>query len=233
MSGTPKITLEGGRVIYVGPGLDLAPHRNAAATIAVGLDCAFELSLAGPELQRLSAALIPPGTWHHLRARGRMAFVYLDALSDEAAALPSEFDVEALISAITREEVDLGSVMRALGVMPRASGRLDDTLRILHADPDGFRDIEAAATHAGLSPSRFRHLFRDEIGMTFRRYRRWRRFARVAAHLEEGATLTEAALTAGFASSAHFSATFRETFGLAPSELLRRKARFRVRDVRA
>jgi AraC-like DNA-binding protein len=34
-------------------------------------------------------------------------------------------------------------------------------------------------------------------------------------------SLTEAAHAAGFASSAHFSAAFREMFGMMPSELLK------------
>ena len=36
-----------------------------------------------------------------------------------------------------------------------------------------------------------------------------------------GASLTEAAHAAGFASSAHFSTAFRDMFGMTPSELVR------------
>ena len=35
-----------------------------------------------------------------------------------------------------------------------------------------------------------------------------------------GATITHAALKAGFSSPAHFSAAFREMFGMAPTQLL-------------
>jgi AraC-like DNA-binding protein len=37
----------------------------------------------------------------------------------------------------------------------------------------------------------------------------------------EGASLTEAAHAAGFASSAHFSSAFRDMFGMMPSDLAR------------
>ena len=39
----PRICIAPGRAIYVGPGLDLAPHMNVATTIAVALADPFEL----------------------------------------------------------------------------------------------------------------------------------------------------------------------------------------------
>jgi len=50
----------------------------------------------------------------------------------------------------------------------------------------------------------------------------------VAAHALEGASLTEAAHAAGFFDSAHFSRTFRQTFGFAPSTVLGATLRGRV-----
>ena len=38
--------------------------------------------------------------------------------------------------------------------------------------------------------------------------------------LHDGNTLTQAAMIAGFASSAHLSSTFRRMFGIAPSDVL-------------
>ena len=54
----------------------------------------------------------------------------------------------------------------------------------------------------------------------------WRRMACVARDLAEGLTLTEAAHTAGFASSAHLSTAFSTMFGLAPSALLKAEVAF-------
>ena len=72
---------------------------------------------------------------------------------------------------------------------------------------------------AGLSPSRFLHLFKAETGVPLRRYRIWNRIGAASRAIAEGRTLTEAAHGAGFASSAHFSTAFRDMFGMMPSEL--------------
>jgi AraC-like DNA-binding protein len=69
---------------------------------------------------------------------------------------------------------------------------------------------------------------RLNVGVPFRRYRLWRRMAVAIGTLGQGETLTRAAHEAGFASSAHFSATFRTMFGMAPSTLLALRPAVRI-----
>ena len=75
------------------------------------------------------------------------------------------------------------------------------------------------ARAAGLSPSRFRHVFRREIGMSTQSYVVWLRINEACAALARGASLSDAAYQVGFSDAAHFTRTFRRTFGLAPSQL--------------
>jgi AraC-like DNA-binding protein len=83
----------------------------------------------------------------------------------------------------------------------------------------GAPPLATLAATAGVSPSRFAHRFTAATGVPFRRYRTWCRMAAVARAASAGATLTRAALDAGFASSAHLSAAFRAMFGLSPTQL--------------
>jgi AraC-like DNA-binding protein len=76
------------------------------------------------------------------------------------------------------------------------------------------------ATEAGLSESRFLHLFRDELGTTLRRYRLWVRLMQAGAAIAAGDNLTAAAMKAGFASPSHLADRFKTTFGLSASQLL-------------
>lgn len=73
------------------------------------------------------------------------------------------------------------------------------------------------AGEACLSPSRFRHLFVEQIGMGLRPYILWRRFVHVWELLAEGVSLSSAAHAAGFADAAHLSRTSRAMFGFPPS----------------
>jgi AraC-like DNA-binding protein len=80
--------------------------------------------------------------------------------------------------------------------------------------------LDDVATHAYLSPSRFRHLFVEQTGMALRPYILWRRFLHVWDLLMAGQTLSSAAHSAGFADAAHLTRTSRRTFGFVPSAML-------------
>ncbi|MDP2311627.1 MAG: AraC family transcriptional regulator [Pseudomonadota bacterium] len=76
-----------------------------------------------------------------------------------------------------------------------------------------------AARLVGLSSSRARHLFVEQTGLAFRSWFLWTRLKRALEVYAAGASLTDAALTAGFTDSAHFSRTFRSMFGITAASL--------------
>ena len=232
----PRLSIGRNRVAYIGPGLDLAPHRNATATVAIAVDAPFRWGLGRARitddapLHRL--AVIPPGTWHHLVAAGPMVFLYLDSQAADTRslaaldldALPDE-TLEAMATLAAHGTVD--DVCSALG-LPAShplEPRLVDALARMDNDPEAFASVDALASALGLSRSRTQALFTAAIGMPFRRYRLWRRMARVMARLQAGGNLTQAAMDAGFASPSHLATAFRTQFGIAPSTLLGRGLR--------
>jgi AraC-like DNA-binding protein len=81
--------------------------------------------------------------------------------------------------------------------------------------------VAEVARRVGLSASRFQHLFAEEIGVPFRRYRSWHRLRAAIREVGKGANFTAAAHAAGFSDQAHFSNEFRRTFGAPPSASLR------------
>ncbi|MCR9142654.1 MAG: helix-turn-helix domain-containing protein [bacterium] len=89
-------------------------------------------------------------------------------------------------------------------------------------------NTEEMARLVGLSEERFRAIFKAHMGLRFRRYLLWLRLRRAAVLLGDGVTLTEAAHASGFYDSAHFSRTFREMFGHAPSDILGRAKGLRI-----
>ena len=81
--------------------------------------------------------------------------------------------------------------------------------------------VKQAAAAANLSPSRFRHLFVAQTGMSFRAYVLWARVEAAVGAAMGGLSWTEAAQDWGFADSAHLSRTCRRMFGIAPTMLIR------------
>jgi AraC-like DNA-binding protein len=235
----------GARSLYIGPALRLSAHRNAVAVLALGLDTSFAVAAnpAGESSAYRScrSVLIFPNTLHQLRdTHGRMAFLYLDACSLDLACLKSHathstsrcaFDLQeedAWIDAfddLACERRPWAHIRRELAQrLGRPHGgavdaRIRATLDTLQ-DAVGQRiTLPLLARRASLSPSRLRHLFKATTGVPLRRYRLWLSMGSALRSMVCGDTLTDAAMHAGFASSAHFSSSFRDMFGLEPSRL--------------
>jgi AraC-like DNA-binding protein len=90
----------------------------------------------------------------------------------------------------------------------------------IRADPATTVSSRKLAAEAGLSESRFLHLFRDEAGTSLRRYRLWVRLVAAGAAIAAGKNLTTAVVDSGFASPSHLADRFRTTFGLSATQLL-------------
>ena len=231
---------------YLGPAFGLTPHRNATAVLAVGLD--DQLEVADDPADRTThyraarSVLILPNSPHHLRIeRGRMAFLYVDPLGRHLKALIArmtnvtpraafdlreEFSVIEILTDLAESRLaardgraSLGELL-GVGTGTKTSARISRRCGYAGRTAPGPPADDLAA-RAGLSPSRFLHLFKIETGVPLRRYRIWNRMGAVIRACGEGASLTEAAHAAGFASSAHFSSAFRDMFGMMPSDLPR------------
>lgn len=234
----------GARALYLGPAMGLTPHRNAVGVLAIGIDGPFALAhdphdpAAGVRACR--SAVIAPNTLHHLSARGRMGFLYVDAASADLQRMRSLAQVQTPRAAfeLTVAE-DLVRVLRALAEdcigwevarleleqrilsKPNAAPdpRIVQALAALQSQPGARPSLAQLAGAVGLSDSRFRRLFKAATGLPFRRYRLWLAMEVAVEAVTRGESLTAAALDAGFSSSAHLSAAFREMFGLEPSRL--------------
>jgi AraC-like DNA-binding protein len=237
----------GARVLYLGPAFGLTPHRNATAVLAVGLDAGLEVAddpaAHASNYSPARSVLILPNSLHHLRiARGRMAFLYVDPLGRDLKALVARmtnvtpcaaFDLQeesAVIEIMTglaenRIAAHDGraslSELLGVGMHGKTNARIAEALRHMRDEPQRAHRLTTLARRAGLSPSRFLHLFKTETSVPLRRYRIWNRMRAAVRACGEGASLTEAAHAAGFASSAHFSSAFRDMFGMMPSDLIK------------
>lgn len=233
------------RALYIGPTAALSAHRNAVAVLALAIEgdlrVARDPRRPGRGWHRCRSALIEPGCLHRLdTGRGRLAFLYLDSVSGDLDRLRPRFarrgsrvsfdldDERNLIDLLARMPCSGAGwrharpgVQRLLDLAtPAADERVEAACRRLATAGGSALPVRRLAASVGLSPSRLQHIFRLHTGVPVRRYRLWMRMRAALARAVTGRTLTEAALAAGFAGSAHFSAAFREMFGMPPSQLL-------------
>ena len=157
-----------------------------------------------------------------------MAFLYMDPLSDHRRLLTQEELLNGRARLIewgygaVGSGIGIHAAFAAFGLHPKVptDARIARVIREIERSPASFGRIQEAASLACLSPSRFRARFEAEVGLNFRRYRLWRRMAVVMRAIAAGSSLTDAALDAGFSSSAHLSSAFKRMFGLSASTVL-------------
>jgi AraC-like DNA-binding protein len=109
---------------------------------------------------------------------------------------------------------------------PKTSGRwqpLDRALLYLkehYQEPIYGRDLAKAA---GVSQTRLKSQFHEELGMPWSRYLQCYRVHMAAALLNDpNRSVTDVALAVGFESLSHFNATFRSIMGLSPGVYAKR-----------
>jgi len=210
-------------------------HRHAAPAVVVGLDAPLAfVSAAGGHRSR--AALLAPGFHHAVDTRGGRIAVFLlpsDALAvgglsgsiadlSRVSAWVELGEAVACGGLTTFDPVDalLAREGRAAAGLRPIHERLRAALDVLRARLDENLSVEELASCAGLSPAHLMTLAREQLGAPLRAHRRWLRTFRVARDYARGATLTEAAHAAGFASSSHLSTAARAHFGIRPSDVL-------------
>jgi AraC-like DNA-binding protein len=74
----------------------------------------------------------------------------------------------------------------------------------------------SCAAAAGLSASRFLHLFKEETGISFRSFRAWKRARHLLHFANQNINLAHLAQDIGYPDSTHFSHSIRRFYGLKP-----------------
>lgn len=112
---------------------------------------------------------------------------------------------------------------------PTTDPRIADAFEYLRANCRNAVTEEQIALRAGLSRSRFAHLFRQQTGESFRASLGEFRLAK-AAFLLTDCTLRikEIAAVCGYADSHSFDAAFRRRFGLTPSAYRRSTIHYQI-----
>jgi AraC-like DNA-binding protein len=195
---------------------------------------------SGEEWSACSAALVRPDVKHEVEAHDISVLIaFVEAESDLGAALlePVREDITRISSGdVTRWRTALGEppALSAAQVdawvraellqgkkAPRMHPRVKRVLRHLREQlAEDTPSLQSLAGMAGLSPSRFMHVFTESVGVPLRPYVLWLRLQRACGELMRGATLTAAAHGAGFSDAAHMTRTFRRMLGTTPSELV-------------
>lgn len=236
MHSKNSLVIGADRALYLGDLPATGLHRHACPVFLLGLSGRFALHLGGQEVVTCHSALVNTGVAHVFDPRGeQVAVMYLEPDSPEARALQPWFQrnggvmldpavrVGSHSSAQARlRSFDLPALLDVvLDTVPPLDQRVAQAITRMRQGGGDAVSRGMAADAASLSASRFNHLFRQEAGVSFRSYRVWTQVRSALGGLATSPRLTDAALEGAFVDSSHFSRTFRQTFGMTPSSVLK------------
>ncbi len=226
------------------------PHAHHGIQISLTLDAPTGKLLlrsgVDSEWSVFRAAIVMPNRLHEFDGLGgSVAQIFIEpetiqgrilldryAMSDITALPPEIVDAAtALLGAHFSKEMDDDALIAAsqrivdtltgpLPIRPMGNPRIAAAIDFISQRMSSSISLQDVAAAVHLSPSRLRHLFVQETGITFRGYVLWLRINRAVAVMMNGRSWTEAAHETGFSDSAHLSRTFRRMFGINPAMLI-------------
>jgi AraC-like DNA-binding protein len=143
----------------------------------------------------------------------------LDSIVPELRAFAEQPDETQDVAALVRDCVQ--GLRPGLAPTRRLDSRVTTVVDAIRESDDLRMSLDKAADMACLSPTRFAHLFKDQIGLPFSRYMLWRKLTRAMVAIASERTIAAAAHAADFADAAHLTRTFYQMVGMAPSALMR------------
>ena len=243
----PHWYLWDGGFLLIGRGDAIVPpHQHPAIQIAIAIDGEVGIRGKRGDFRMCRGMIVRPDVVHSFNANGALeAMIFVDPESSEGTWLRTnlkdditivpEARLAACIAELKRfvdqpfESLGVSELIthcvRALctGAPPtrRLDERVSKVLAAIRSSDELRMSIDDAAGMAFLSPSRFAHLFKQQVGLPFRRYMLWRKLTRAMLIIGRDQTISTAAHEADFSDAAHLTRTFYQMVGLPPSVLMR------------
>jgi len=248
VAGVGRVLLWSGGSLWIGRDAGRGEtHAHHAIQIALAMDSSFLMAEGNSGWREHWGAIVTPDRPHRFDGCGQsMAMIFIEPETSQGRALLQRY-ATADITDLNRDMVQaLAAPLRAAYAAAAASEalvamgqqviaalaghapavasvdpRISRAIAWMRARLDSPVSLKDAANVANLSPSRFRHLFVAQTGVSFRAYLLWARVETAVGAAMSGQSWTAAAQEAGFADSAHLSRTCRRMFGFSPATLVK------------
>jgi AraC-like DNA-binding protein len=231
------------RVIYTGLLGRPQTREFGSITMYVSLGSPFQIQVGDSPWESVDMRVVQPGTPHQIASVDRMigslliepetldsdrlpAFLQPDNGWRDFPAVRAQLRASFLALAEGRVQVEairmqsdlffFGETLPLRNLEPRMA----TVVNRIRNQPCDCLSADDFAGQVDLSFSRFLHLFKTEVGTTFRRFRAWKRARSFLSYVNTELNLTDIALETGYPDSSHFSHTVRRYWGLTPRDII-------------
>ncbi|XDD49932.1 helix-turn-helix domain-containing protein [Leptospira sp. WS92.C1] len=229
-----------GAVLFVGKLPDLAFHSTVTPAAIAGLDTDIKKRIKGSSQWMTARCFVFDGTLNHETVlNGTVGILFADPGSEIGELLTKEAGPERLAKNPSWTGDLISTCWEILKTKPESypaifgktfpfnrlsptknildDNRLIYVLRQLIDNPEETVNVEKLSDAIGMSSSWLQHEFKNAVGLPLRAFRKWFRIKTAVIFLQQGATMADSAIAAGFYDQAHFTNVFREIFGISPS----------------
>lgn len=221
-------------------------HAHHAIQVVIAVDGCTAICGSNGEWLESRGVVVRPDAEHSFDCNGALGvMIFVDPESTEGAWLSAFLRqditivpgarLEAIVTPLRafaeqpHDTDDIASLIRDCvhglrpGIAPTRGldSRVTGVLDAIRSSEDLRMSLDRAADLACLSPTRFAHLFKDQVGLPFSRYMLWRKLTRAMVAVASEPTIAAAAHAADFSDAAHLTRTFYQMVGMAPSALMR------------
>jgi AraC-like DNA-binding protein len=242
-----QLYLGKGRALYCGLLQHLEAHVYGAPVLHVGIYGPFRMMLGEGKWRSYRMAVVPPGLRHALDVAGGVhGKLFIETDSPSASAFRRRFpyrkgavtelndsEIVELFRWVFEDDPQQAAVERRLNDLLKQAPedvlldpRIRTVIELIRNEPDRNYSQDELSGLLGISPSRLLHLFSEQLGVPYRRFRMWKRLMLSFELLHAQDNMTLAALDSGFADATHYSHAFRDTFGVNPAPVFRKIERF-------
>ncbi len=215
--------------VFTESNLVTALHAHPALEVIIAKAGDFTLKTVGQSLENIQFGFIEPNCQHLLQAENSTieiimiepGFGVLQQLlqfTDQSDCTGGIHTLDSdYTSVINRETLSIWSTDPLL--LKIYDDRILQCIHLIKTNQQlKSLTLNELAKSVFLSPDRLSHLFKEQIGIPLQKYIIWNRLkVAVELILDQQLNLTQAAHTAGFYDTAHFSKHFKEMLGIKPS----------------
>ncbi|MBA4407785.1 hypothetical protein C0389_10955 [bacterium] len=244
-----------GKFLYIGNSIITNIHEHHALQIAISEEKPFMMRIANGKWKIFRSLIINSDQPHEcVLQNGRVYFLSLDPESISAKRIKEKFLVGTNFSSIPQDlltpyikmiqeqfshKINCTKISKATDNfintlvdssvnIKQVDDRISAVIGVLKNALDSKIKLKHLAEKVFLSETRLVHLFKEQTGIPIRKYLLWQRINIAVKEISAGKNFTNAAHTAGFFDSPHFSKTFKRMFGISPTAFLKNNQSIQV-----
>jgi len=231
--------------MFWGTSFHTDPHAHNTLQLVFDVEKSFLLKDSETDWTAHSAALIAADHLHQLDSNDSIQlFIYLDSESSYAKSLELKYLNENQICPLPGKLLrdlsndffkklllnsDCDSLLNACrtildqllgpGIAHQLDSRVSKALEYIAQNASNSFRVGEVAAHVCLSESRFRFLFKKEVGQPVQNFIQWMRVVDSLNMVLQGKQVSQSAIDAGFWDGAHMTRSYKNVLGIAPSKV--------------